>query len=127
MKERYQVVFDLRQAGKTFKEIGAAIGCSPSGAQHIYRKACDAKWEEENNPFGAALSTRMKNALLEYRDCGEALCNGRALHPQKIAETGYKKISTIDQIGRKGIQDLAEALERFGFIESAVEWMGRGK
>lgn len=42
---------------------------------------------------------------------------------QKITDTGYKKLSTIRQIGRKGIQDLSEALERFAFIESAAEWV----
>jgi hypothetical protein len=123
MKERYQVVYDLRQAGKTFKEIGVAVGCSRSGAKHIYRKACDARWEEENNPFGAALSARMKNALRDYRDYGESLCNGRALDPKKIADTEYKKLSAIIQMGRKGIQDLSEALERFRYIESAAEWV----
>lgn len=127
MKERYQVVYDLRQAGKTFKEIGTAMGCSPAGAQHIYRKACDARWEEENNPFGAALSTLTKNALREYHHCGESLCNGRTLYPQNIADMGYKKLSTIDRIGPKGLRELAEELERFGFIESAAEWMGKGK
>jgi hypothetical protein len=127
MKERYQIVYDLRQARKTFKEIGVAMGCSRSGAEHIYRKACDARWEEKNDPFGVALSTRMKNALRDYRDSGESLFNGRALDPKKIADTGYKKLSAIDQIGRKGIQDLAEALERFGYVESAAEWMGRDK
>jgi hypothetical protein len=127
MKERYQAVYDLRQAGKTFREIGTAMGCSPSGAQCIYRKACDTRWEEENDPFGAALSTLTKNALREYRDCRKSLLKGRALDPQKIANTGCKKLSTIDQIGPKGIRELAEALERFGFIESAAEWMEKGR
>ena len=124
MKERYQVAYDLRQAGKTFREIGTAMGCSDSYAQYIYRKACEAKWEDENNPFAAALSTRMKNALRVYRDGRKSLSNGRTLYPQNIADAGYKKLSTIDHIGPKGIRELAEALERFGFIESAAEWMG---
>ncbi|VAX06625.1 hypothetical protein MNBD_ALPHA03-1881 [hydrothermal vent metagenome] len=65
MNERYQKSVELRDAGKTFKEIGVELNVSSGRAAQIYNKAMRLKRTEKSPPeWTHGLQTKVASSLL---------------------------------------------------------------
>ena len=70
------------------------------------------------NSFASALSTRCRNGLIGcYGD--RDITNT----PEKIA-AGRDRLTLARNIGAKGLQEIARALCRLGYIDDVEEWLG---
>lgn len=64
--------------------------------------------EAEAVPAGEnGLSTQQKNALRKIFDRQE-------FTPEEVAQLGYRRLQQAEGIGRKGLQSIADWLQRFG-------------
>lgn len=72
--------------------------------------------------FKTLLSPAVRKALVEYWG-SEEIIN----HPEIIAETGALGLIRINRIGRKSTQQIARALESFGYINSSQVWLVKEK
>ena len=73
--------------------------------------------QNKNSPFGSALSTRCKNGLIGcYGD--RDITNT----PEKIA-AGRGRLTLARNIGAKGLQEIARALNKLGYIEDIKMWL----
>ena len=75
-----------------------------------------------SSSFENTIPASARKALVEYWG-NEHILN----HPEIIAELGPVSISKINRIGRKSLRRIAEALDRFGYIESSGKWLSEKK
>ena len=72
----------------------------------------------KNKKFASELSTRCKNGLIGcfgYRDI---------IHlPERIARAGVGKLLLAKNIGVGGLQEIAEALYKHGYIADPDQWL----
>ena len=72
----------------------------------------------QNKKFAGELSTRCKNGLIGcfgYRDI---------IHlPGRIARAGVGKLLLARNIGVGGLQEIAEALYKHGYIDDSGKWL----
>ncbi len=121
MKERLLNIHKLRKEGKTFSQIGKIFGFSKSNASYLYLKAERLVKEKNENPFKFSLSVRTKNCLINYFND-----NSIYYDPQRIAETGYAKLSRTKNMGHKSLIELSQKLQEFGYIKDADRWIEKG-
>jgi hypothetical protein len=72
--------------------------------------------------FKTNLSPAVRKALVEYWGSEEIIDQ-----PEIIAEFGADGVSRINRIGRKSTQQIAHALESFGYIPSSHIWLVKEK
>jgi hypothetical protein len=94
---RRRRIVELRESGKTFREIGEALGVSRSYAQSLYSRAV-RRMLRSGDPL-AALSQRARNCLaregLETREQVIAVIARGLLHPQRNPLYGPKTHAEI--------------------------------
>jgi hypothetical protein len=71
-----------------------------------------------NTSFKDSLSTRSKNGLIGCFGYSEIL-----YQPEKIA-AGRNRLNLARNIGQKSLQEIAEALYKFGYIDNIDKWLG---
>lgn len=117
--KRDEEIYQLRKEGHTFIRIGKQFNISRARAQKIYK---DVKYLKEDfpklSPFEQALSARSKNALMGYFKDRSIFTN-----PDKIASMGRDTILSIQNIGRKNIKEIAQALYKLGHIDYDDSWL----
>ncbi len=114
LQKRDKKIFELKQQGKTFKEIAALYNFSSSRAYHIYHREKE-KYDNDDKwpPLKKMLSTRTKTCLVNhftYHGYKNILNN-----PQKIAELNEKDLLRIKNFGKKSLKDLLNALHGLGY------------
>ena len=91
---RRRRIVELRESGKTFREIGEALGVSRSYAQSLYSRAV-RRMLRSGDPL-AALSQRARNCLaregLETREQVIAVIARGLLHPSATRFTDRKRM-----------------------------------
>ena len=96
LHNRLCLVVKLREAdGKSFQEIGQAIGCSRQWARQLYSRA---KQPKQDGPY-AGLSNRAirccNNAgLLNREEIAHAINDG-TLHPSRCRNFGWKSYDEV--------------------------------
>jgi len=109
LQKRDKKIFELRQQGKTFKEIAALYNFGSNRAFQIYHREKE-KYDNADKwpPLKKMLSTRTKTCLVnhfEYHGYKNILNN-----PQKIAELNEKELLKIKNLGEKSVTELLNAL-----------------
>ena len=114
LQKRDKKIFELKQQGKTFKEIAALYNFSSSRACYIYHREKE-KYDNDDKwpPLKKMLSTRTKTCLVNhftYHGYENILNN-----PQKIAELSEKELLRIKNFGKKSLKGLLNALHGLGY------------
>ena len=124
--ERKKVAWDLRQSGKTFREIAEFFGFSIERARQLVFSHKHRIESLSNNIFIRELQeidsphlTRSLNCLRNHFGDIETL------DPHEIASLGFKELLKIKNFGKKCGYDVAIALENIGVIKDAKEWSGK--
>lgn len=98
-KERYRLAAKLRAEGKTFRQIGAALGVGPSRASEMVNKYAGMKRAGAHWTDG--LSTRGSNLLRKFGfDSREAL-------EAHISSNGLR-VGAVDGLGRVSIAEIKQ-------------------
>jgi hypothetical protein len=109
--QRDEEIWRLRREGATFPQIARRFHLSPSRVQQIY---CWRKDKMENfdkwPPLKRALPVRVQNILIKAFGSEEIFKN-----PEKLASMGPKVFMAWRNMGRKGVNQLIEALESLGY------------
>ena len=75
-----------------------------------------------HSSFEMAISPPARKALIQYWGNEDIVCN-----PEIILDLGPLNISRINRIGGKSLQQIANALETFGYIDSPEKWLAEKK
>lgn len=116
LKKRDKKIFELRQQGKTFKDIASLFNIGATRASQIYWRE---KYKSDNFdkwPYlKKVLSSRTQNGLVRYFEhLGyEDILN----NPKEIAKLSEKEILRIKDLGKKSVAELLNALHALGYVE----------
>ncbi|MBE9519684.1 MAG: hypothetical protein IME97_01045 [Proteobacteria bacterium] len=75
-----------------------------------------------DSSFKTAISPTVRKVLIEYWGNEDIVCQ-----PEIIADIGAESISRINRIGRKSLNDIALALDSYGYIDSPHSWLFKKK
>jgi DNA-directed RNA polymerase alpha subunit len=117
IQKRDQEIFDLRQQGKTFRQIASLYNISASRAAFIYHREKE-KYDNADKwpPLKIMLSTRTQNGLINYFNYlgyKDILNN-----PRKLAELNERDFLKIKNLGKKSARELFNALHQLGYIDA---------
>jgi len=124
--ERKKIIWELRQSGKTFREIAEFYGFSNARARQLFISYKDRVDSLSNNILIRELQkidspqlTRTLNCLRNYFGDIETI------DPHNVASKGFKGLLRIKNFGKKCGYDVALALENTGVIKDAKEWYNK--
>lgn len=113
MEERYEIAEQLRNQGKTFRQIGCALNVSVERARQLVlsaRKLRDREVKYKDIPW-FSLSTRTRNRILcDLFDGGHALPGEELPSPQQVralveSRTIHKQLSNFGKISFRELQE----------------------
>jgi hypothetical protein len=115
---RNQQIYNLQQRGEPSRRIARRFGISHERVCHICKQL--KKKEEQANPttFATAMSPAIKKALINYWGNNDIF-----VHPEIIVGLGAHALSSVNRIGIKSLQEIAENLYRFGYIDDPESWL----
>ena len=117
--QRNERIFKQREQGGTYREISALFGISPARVRQICSREKRRFERRQSVPtLKTLVSQRLQNAL-QYNLYNQNLME----NPEQIVALGSQKILRIKNIGRKSIEELADALLRLGLIREADRWL----
>lgn len=114
MDNRYEIAEQLRNEGKTFRQIGIALKVSPERARQIVLSARRLR-EYKGIPW-LSLSTRTRNRIMYELSCYGYLTNDEFPSPKFVREminngTIHKRLPNF---GKLSLQELEQWLEEHG-------------
>ena len=118
--ERYEQIYELKESGLTFKEIGGKYSISGEMARHIYLKIREYKENYDSYPpLKKLLPTLTQRALINWFADEHIL-----EHPEKIiAGTKFSNISRkVPCIGKIGANRISQALIELGYLKPDDKW-----
>lgn len=123
---RNKMAWDLRNSGKTYREIGYFFGFSATRARQLVFAHKNRIENLSNNNFIRELQKIDSPQLARTINClnnhfGEI----ENIDPNIIASMGFKYLLKIKNFGKKCGYDVATALENIGIIQDANEWCER--
>jgi hypothetical protein len=111
MDQRDERVWRMRKEGATFSQIAERFDISPGRAQQIYRQTEDKIENDEKwPPLRKELPVRIQNVLIKVFGNEEIFKN-----PEKLASMGADVFITWQNIGRKSVNQLNDALQSLGY------------
>ncbi|MDD2599051.1 MAG: hypothetical protein PHO37_07495 [Kiritimatiellae bacterium] len=120
---RHKTAWNLRQSGKTYREIGEEFGVSSTRSQQLvasHQKRIDAIskniFVRELQKMSSSYTTRILNGLRNRFGDVETI------EPSLIVSMGYKELCKTRNIGLKSASHVALALENIGSIKDAKKW-----
>ena len=117
MTERNKQIYELRKSGMTYRAISQSMNVKVERARQIYIR--QQKKEETCSPLKSLLSARLINAFIApYGD--ERLLE----NPQMIIDKfSLKDLKKVQNIGRKSIQELKDAMITLGYVKEGDKWL----
>ena len=116
---RNQEIYKLREEGYDYSHISNLFDLSQHRVRQIYKEVKYLKEElPKLPPFEQALSTKTKNALLRHFKDRSIFAT-----PEKFVQMGKDAILSIQNIGRRDIKEIAQALYQLGYIDYDDPWM----
>ena len=111
MDQRDERIWRMRKEGATFSQIAERFDISPGRAQQIYRQRKDKIENDEKWPsLRKKLPVRIQNVLIKVFGNEEIFKN-----PEKLASMGADVFITWQNIGRKSVNQLNDALQSLGY------------
>lgn len=111
MDQRDERIWRMRKEGSTFSQIAERFDISPGRAQQIYRQRKDKIENDEKWPsLRKKLPVRIQNVLIKVFGNEEIFKN-----PEKLASMGADVFITWQNIGRKSVNQLNDALQSLGY------------
>jgi hypothetical protein len=123
--ERNKMAWDLRNSGKTYREIGGFFGFSAVRARQLVFAHKHRIENFSNNEFIRELQNIDSPQLVRTINClHNHFGDIENIDPKIIASMGFKNLLKIKNFGKKCGYDVASALENIGIIKDANEWCG---
>jgi hypothetical protein len=111
MDQRDERIWRMKKEGATFSQIAERFDISPGRAQQIYRQREDKIENDEKwPPLRKKLPVRIQNVLIKVFGNEEIFKN-----PEKLASMGADVFITWQNIGRKSVNQLNDALQSLGY------------
>ena len=124
MNSKYEMALAMRESGSTYREIGEALGVSPTRAQQIYARA--RRFDQESRKWYAGLPTMVSNAIVHFTLWPDPTLVFQSKEQVKVAiECGDLALDTRDR-SRKGASYKGRTMHNIGTkgFEQLAKWCG---
>lgn len=119
---RNKLIYDLQRKGEPSRCIARRFGISHERVCHICKQLKKKEEQVQPTSFATALSPTIRKALNSYWGKNDIL-----VHPEIIVGLGAHALSSVNRIGIKSLQVIAENLYRFGYIDNPDDWLAGKK
>ena len=115
---RNQQIYNLQQRGVPSRRIARRFGISHERVCRICKQLREKEEQGIPTTFANALPPAIRKVLNNYWGNNDIF-----VQPDIIVGLGAHALSSVNRIGIKSLQEIAENLCRFGYIDDPDSWL----
>jgi hypothetical protein len=115
---RNKQIYALQRKGEPSRRIARRFGISHERVCHIFKQLKKKEQQVIPTTFATALPQAIRKVLNNYWGNDDIV-----VHTEIIVGLGAQALSSVNRIGIKSLQEIAENLYRFGYIDDPDSWL----